>query len=588
MNKYVFASMFFLLTTFASSLHAQQSNWIQIEAKRSLGQAQDAARRYGRDLPGVNGFALRSGWYAIVLGPFSAQEARDALQELRATRQIPSDSYIVSGNTFRRQFWPVGAALGTATAQEPAAQPAPAPTDPVEQAETTPPVAAPVAADETPAQARRSERQLTRQERELLQTALQWEGFYTAAIDGAFGPGTRNSMAQWQTANSFEPTGVLTTRQRQILLDRYQAVLASLGLTYYRDDVAGIEIDLPMALVEFEKYEPPFVQFREKDGSNVRVLLISQSGDEATLRGLYDIMQTLEIVPLDGPRAFKGQQFTLTGENARMSSHSFARLSGGQIKGYTLIWPAGDNKRRDMVLAAMQSSFAPLPDSVLADDFGDDQAGQSRDLLAGLAIRRPEFSRSGFFVTADGAVLTSAKALGQCERITLDDSMTGSIVATDDDTGLALVRPDEAQAPLSLARFRMSTPRLNSEIAVSGYSYGGILGAPTLTFGRLLDLTGLNGESKLDRLSLNATEADSGGPVLDATGAVAGMLLPLSAADGKRLPDDVRFAADAGAIVDFLEGEGIDYATADSTDRMAPEDLTGLASGMTVLVNCWN
>ena len=38
------------------------------------------------------------------------------------------------------------------------------------------------------------------------------------------------------------------------------------------------------------------------DGSGVRVLLISQSGDQGTLFGLYDIMQTLEIVPMEGPR----------------------------------------------------------------------------------------------------------------------------------------------------------------------------------------------------------------------------------------------------------------------------------------------
>ena len=47
-------------------------------------------------------------------------------------------------------------------------------------------------------------------------------------------------------------------------------------------------------------YEAPFAHYDGKDGA--QVLLISQSGDGDTLFGLYDIMQTLEIVPPEGER----------------------------------------------------------------------------------------------------------------------------------------------------------------------------------------------------------------------------------------------------------------------------------------------
>jgi hypothetical protein len=42
--------------------------------------------------------------------------------------------------------------------------------------------------EETPAEARQSEAQLTREERDALQIAMQYFGFYTGAIDGDSAP----------------------------------------------------------------------------------------------------------------------------------------------------------------------------------------------------------------------------------------------------------------------------------------------------------------------------------------------------------------------------------------------------------------
>jgi len=154
--------------------------------------------------------------------------------------------------------------------------------------------------------------------------------------------------------------------------------------------------------------------------------------------------------------------------------------------------------------------------------------------------------------------------------------------------GLALLRPTTPLAPIRFARLRAGTPRLNSEIAVSGYSYGGMLGAPTLTFGTLADLRGLEGHTTVDRLALQATPGDAGGPVLDNGGAVVGMLLPADDAGNRRLPAGVSFAANASAISDFLGAQGITLASLDGFESVAPEDLTLVGADMTVLVSCWN
>ncbi len=565
---------FAVIWTLAGSA-AAQSVWVQIEAKRSLIEAQDRVRDYSGTLQFVNGFALRSGWYAITLGPFDPADAEIQLLRLRASGRIPRDSFIADGSNFRQQFWPVGAAAIGA--------PQIVPDRPIEETAAPAPL---IPTEESIAEARDSERLLTREEREELQVALTWEGYYNSAIDGAIGPGTRSAMAAWQDANRYEATGVLTSRQRRELVAGYRDMLGSIGLARIVDGRAGIEIDLPAAMVEFDRYDPPFAHYGSKDDSGVKVLLISQSGDQTTLAGLYEILQTLEIVPLEGPRQLGRTTFTIEGANEGVSSYTYAQTSQGQVKGFMLIWPAGADRRRQMVIDAMRVSFTPS-DAVLPDAM-DGATAQSIDLLAGLEIRQADRVRSGFYVDVDGAVLTTVEAVAQCDRVTLDEDHEAEIVATDDATGLALLRPRDALTPIGFALFQPHQPRLMSEIAVSGYSYEGRLGAPTLTFGTLEDLKGLNGERSVNRLALASTTGDAGGPVFDATGSVLGMLLPPVEEGGRILPDGVNFAADAVTIIEFLSANGISPAASDAAETVAPEDLTVAAADMTVLVSCWN
>lgn len=576
----------------ASRSVAQESAWIQIEAQPNLNLAQTSLRNYAARLSGVNGFALGAGWYAIALGPYDDQSARETLRSLRAQGAIPRDSYVTLSSDYQQQVWPVGANLLDSPAQgmitlsepQPAPQPAPLPETVLEAVPEVAPELVPEPADETPNEARASEAQLSREERADLQIALQWAGYYNGAIDAAFGRGTRGSMAAWQDQNGFESTGILTTRQRALLIGQYNAVLDGLGLRTVQDTEAGISMKLPAGVVSLDRYESPFAHYTATGDIDATVLLISQRGDSKTLGGLYDIMQTLDIVPEEGERRLGQDAFQLIGQDARRISHTQAWLKDGEIKGFTLIWPTGDEERRIRLLGEMQESFARLPGVLPASAGALDN--QSIDLISGLEIRKPRLSRSGFYVDRSGTVVTTAEVVQGCSRITLDQVYDAQVIAEDAALGIAVLRPVQTLAPMSVAAFQLSIPRLQSDVAVAGYSYGGMLGAPTLTFGRLADVKGLNGEAAQKRLALNALEGDAGGPVVDATGGVLGMLLP-APREGRQLPDGVSFAANADAVARVLTAAGITPAAADASDHMAAEALTRKASGMTVLVSCW-
>ena len=556
--------------------------FIQVEAHPTLREGEEAARRFAGRVAAVNGFSAPGGWYAVALGPFTREEAAGRLARLRAEGRIPRDSFLAVPRDFRGQFYPAGTSVLSDLAPLPpapaTAAPAPAPAPGNAAART-----------ESPAEARASERLLTRGERDGLQVALAWAGFYDGAIDGAFGRGTRASMAGWQRARGYEATGILTTAQRAALLEEYAAVFAGLDMRPVTDPEAGITVEMPTALVELDGRETPFARYEPtaQDGPDalVRVLLISEEGGRERLGGLYEILQTLSIVPREGPRARQGDAFEIEGTGGGIVSRTFARTDGGRIKGLTLIWPEGD-ERGDRVWQRMRGSFDGGAPAVLGETFATPAAAQSVDLVAGLEIRRPALTRSGVFVDGLGTVLTTAEvAGGACGELRLDDVHPASVSWTDGT--LALLSPDAPLAPQGTAAFRGDPPRIGEEIAVAGYPFGGALGRASLTFGTLADVRGLSGEEALDRYELASAEGDRGGPILDATGAVTGLLLPGPGRGDMALPEGAAFGIDASAVLRALDSRGVPVRTAAGGAPRHPEDLTALAGDMTVLVACY-
>ncbi len=580
---------------------AQDTAWVQLQALPTLGAAQDAARGYSSTMENVSGFYLGGSWYGIALGPYSRPDAETLLGRLRSSGRIPADAFVSDGRRYGQQFWPIG--TGAPTTPQPLpndiASGGSAPATPIITLEPLPepatvndpvvipePVAEPqpVLAVETLAEARAAEALLTQGAREQLQIALQWAGYYNSTIDGSFGRGTRASMAAWQQDNGFEVTGVLTTAQRDLLLGAYNAILAGTDMTLIRDETAGIEVEIPAGLVAFSGYDSPFATYGEKDGSGVQVLLISQSGDRTRLYGLYEILQTLSVVPLNGPRSKSGDRISIEGVNDTIHTVVQASVVDGEIKGFALIWPTGDEERRSRVLASMQASFARI-DGVLDSAAMPEGRDQSIDLVSGLEIRKPKAARAGFFVDQSGTVVTAAATVADCRRVTINDTFDATISYSD--KVVAVIKPNAPLSPLGVVDFQTNAPRLQSGVTASGYPYGGALTLPTLTMGTLADLQGLDGNPDVYRLTMRIEDGDIGGPLYDAGGSVIGMIVPTTPASGQILPPEVSLAADNALILNALGQAGVTPAMTSGDTYMAPETLTRRAADVTALVSCW-
>jgi hypothetical protein len=108
-----------------------------------------------------------------------------------------------------------------------------------------------------------------------------------------------------------------------------------------------------------------------------------------------------------------------------------------------------------------------------------------------------------------------------------------------------------------------------------------------MVFGTLADLQGIGGETTIQRLALDTSDSEAGGPVFDQTGSVLGMVLP--GLDGARaLPAEVTLALRADQLTDVFAAAGLRPTLSSRTTAMGRERLARLGADMTVTVTCWN
>lgn len=558
--------------------------WIQLESLPNLRLAEERARAYSADLSPIAGFSLGARWYVVTMGPFAPAEAAGKITNLKSQGAIPFDAYLTDGSNHGAQFWPIGAAAANQSATEPAAEPPAA-----EIPATSMPVAEPAsepAADETERQALASEAALSRDEKIQLQAGLQWYGFYDGKLDGSIGRGTRASMAAWQAALGYPATGVLTTLQRATLLANYQAEETAFGFAPFIEVEAGVELSLPAALLAFDHYDPPFAYFNAKDGSDLRLLVISEPGDASTLAGLYDLLQTLEAVPASGERALQEGSFTLSGQSADKAAFATARASKGAIKGYMLLWTPAQDEAAQRILSVLNTSFRSTGDQVLDPGLVPLHDTLRSGVLAGMAVKQPVATVSGTFIDTAGSVLTLAEAVAVCGKVTLDGTINAEVIASDTALGVAVLRPLSPTSPLAVAQLATQSSGVGTEVLLAGYSLPQGLPAPVLTQGQIQSLGGPSGESGVMTVAANVTSHDRGGPVLDTRGALIGMILGAELG-GKTMPQGTTLALDMAALAPLLATAGISPASAPPPDSPSADALNAAAMGMTVQVACW-
>lgn len=201
----------------------------------------------------------------------------------------------------------------------------------------------------------------------------------------------------------------------------------------------------------------------------------------------------------------------------------------------------------------------------------------------------PDSTGSGFHV-AYKQVLTNAHVVEGCARVTVGGRGAAKVLSADRRTDLALLSVESAS---SFASLRAGRLRQGDAITVVGYPLRGLLASGAqVTAGNVSALAGMQNDSRFIQISAPVQPGNSGGPLVDSSGNVVGVVVSkLNAVKMAQLtgdiPQNVNFAVSPLTLQGFLDANGVDYQTAPSNKNLSTADVADIAKKYTVLVECW-
>jgi hypothetical protein len=197
-------------------------------------------------------------------------------------------------------------------------------------------------------------------------------------------------------------------------------------------------------------------------------------------------------------------------------------------------------------------------------------------------------SGTGFFVSADGWIVTNAHVVEGCRRITVlaQGDVTDQKVDAQNDLAAIRIAPTASM----VLKLRASEPRLGEDVAAFGYPLSDVLSSSVkITTGNVNSLLGPGDDSRYLQISTPIQPGNSGGPLVDRGGLVLGITSARlkATAGGDNAPQNVNFAVRGSVLRLFLQSRGIPFQAADSApSATATADLADLVSPSVVQILC--
>jgi S1-C subfamily serine protease len=211
--------------------------------------------------------------------------------------------------------------------------------------------------------------------------------------------------------------------------------------------------------------------------------------------------------------------------------------------------------------------------------------------------RKPEDNSSlgtGFFVSSEGHIVTNSHVVKDCSFVQvtfgLAPKMAGRIMAHDATNDLALIKIE--MHPTTFASLR-SGVRLGEGVAAFGFPLAGLLATSgNFTLGNVTAVAGLGDDTRILQISAPVQPGNSGGPLLDYSGNVVGVV------EGKLnaitvftvtndLAQNVNFAIKANVVTNFLDANSVAFTSGSlGSTALQPSEIAERAKSLAVMIEC--
>ena len=202
---------------------------------------------------------------------------------------------------------------------------------------------------------------------------------------------------------------------------------------------------------------------------------------------------------------------------------------------------------------------------------------------------------SGFVIGRSGEIATDNHVVATCREIRAHDAASKlnvlvHVLARDTSNDLAVLSGGGIGPRLKL---QANPIQQGQSIATYGFPLAPVLaGTGNLTTGTVSSTDGLSGDPKTFQFSAPVQPGSSGGPVVDDSGAVVGIIeaklnvLALAASTGD-VAQNVNFASKAVSLRKLMDANGVGYEIAKGGGAHQTVELADTLQKASVKVECW-
>lgn len=445
------------------------------------------------------------------------------------------------------------------------------------------------------------------------QVVLTSAGHWPAVPNIGYSRRLFEATKQYQLSRGELPTGVLTEAQVSSMLAAASSVLDGWRLRWVPHPERGRQIWVPMGLnLEVRKTDlgvemkEPANRFRMKfnyiSATDVRTTY------ETTLREMVGSGDHINY------KLLKEDFFVITGNQGRYNRYVRYHTDGGGILGFDMGWSSDDapvygNRLVTIISGSLWASMkgSPFPTTQRANYPWERREPEVANAPPSAPTPVPTtptstpaeppkttFSTgSGFFVSKAGHVVTNAHVVRDCSTVTARpdgaSALPAQILARDVTNDLAALK---VAGPVEKTLALRSSVRLGEGIAAFGFPHTDILATTgNFTLGNVTALAGLRDDSRHLQISAPVQAGNSGGPLLDNSGNVVGVVTSKLnaikvAGELGDLPQNVNFAVKAALATSFLDANQVTYETGTLGDKLDPADLADKAKKASVFITC--